>query len=349
MAEQRRKAQQILADGYEPAGLNRIAIVAIGGSGLIEQLLQAEPHAKLTAWFLDEWAASAARAWLAEAQPQERERVEIRESVDLPVGTWQRILLPTRLDGDGELTRELILQAWERLEPRGELWASTNNPTDQWLLAELRRWNKRTSIRRQPHGRVYVATRPETLPRTRSFSAEVVFRDGERLVKLSTRPGVFAHRKIDAGARALLEVAEVRPRDRILDFGCGSGAVGVALALRHDGTHLTAIDSNPRAVEATRWACANNGVRDYEVVLSGSARLDNSHPFDIALTNPPYYSHHRISRLMVDACLERLRVGGRLHVVTKDPRWYLEEYAGRWDEPTLQEARGYFVISTIKR
>ncbi|MEZ6108867.1 MAG: methyltransferase [Pirellulaceae bacterium] len=348
MAEQRRKAQQILADGYEPAGLNRIAIVAIGGSGLIEQLLQAEPHAKLTAWFLDEWAASAARAWLAEAQPQERERVEIRESVDLPVGTWQRILLPTRLDGDGELTRELILQAWERLEPRGELWASTNNPSDQWLLAELRRWNKRTSIRRQLDGRVYVATRPETLPRTRSFSAEVVFRDGERLVKLSTRPGVFAHRKIDAGAAPCLKWRRFARETESWTLAAAQAAVGrPRVASRRDPSDGDRF--NPRAVEATRWACANNGVRDYEVVLSGSARLDNSHPFDIALTNPPYYSHHRISRLMVDACLERLRVGGRLHVVTKDPRWYLEEYAGRWDEPTLQEARGYFVISTIKR
>ena len=87
----------------------------------------------------------------------------------------------------------------------------------------------------------------------------------------------------------------------------------------------------------------------FHIVLPPVPGAGHRVPFDIALTNPPYYSHHRISRLMVDACLERLRVGGRLHVVTKDPRWYLEEYAGRWDEPTLQEARGYFVISTIKR
>ncbi len=43
-------------------------------------------------------------------------------------------------------------------------------------------------------GRLYVARKTKPLRRMRNFEAEVVFRDEERLLKIITRPGVFAHR-----------------------------------------------------------------------------------------------------------------------------------------------------------
>ena len=49
----------------------------------------------------------------------------------------------------------------------------------------------------------------------------------------------------------MLEVAEVRPGDRVLDLGCGPGANGV-LAMDRAGPdgHVTFVDSN---VRASRW------------------------------------------------------------------------------------------------
>lgn len=343
MSELRRNTEQILAHGYDSSGAAQLLVVVMGGAGLVEQLLEQEPHATIHAWFLDDWAYRQASATFA-SQP----RVQLTCQSDLPLVTVDRVLMATRKDGDGELTRELVLQALERLVPKGELWVSTNNPRDHWVLEELRRWSKSVSIRQQDEGRVYVLTRPDRWPREKNFAAEVVFRDQERLVRLRTRPGVFAHRKIDSGARALLESAKVNALEHVLDVGCGSGAVGVALALRESGIRLTAIDSNPRAVEATKWACEANGLVNFDVLLSGSGLPSSVEPYDVALTNPPYYSRHRISQVMVQASLERLKPGGRLYVVTKDPEWYLEYLVDRMVNMELSQVRGYQVIMAIK-
>lgn len=342
MSELRRNIEQILADAYQASDARNILIVAMGGSAFIEQVMLKEPEAHIHAWFMDHWAyAQAVRVWGAEP------RVHLSCDVDLPQVEVDRVLMATRKDGDGELTRELTLQSLSRLVPRGELWVSTNNPRDTWLLEELRRWSKGVSIRPQPEGRVYVLTRPERFPQEKSFEAQVVFRDQERLIQLRTRPGVFAHRKIDSGARALLETATVEAGEHVLDFGCGSGAVGVALACRENGIRLTAVDSNPRAVQATKWACDANGIADYDVRLSGSGLPAGVELCDIALTNPPYFSKHRISQVMVEACLSGLKPQGRLFVVTKDPEWYLQFLAAHVASLELHQARGYQVVSAV--
>ncbi|MEU4620371.1 class I SAM-dependent methyltransferase [Actinoplanes sp. NPDC023801] len=56
---------------------------------------------------------------------------------------------------------------------------------------------------------------------------------------------------------ALAEAAAVRPGDRVLDVGCGRGAVLFpAAAATGPGGHVTGIDLAPRMVELTRTAAA---------------------------------------------------------------------------------------------
>ncbi len=101
---------------------------------------------------------------------------------------------------------------------------------------------------------------------------------------------------------------------RILDVGCGSGAISVALALNLPGCEVTAIDVSETAVGMTleNWsplkpeypAGASPGSRLNAFVYDfihgaeeGAGRAEFSLPFEIIVSNPPYIEQSRRGHL----------------------------------------------------
>ena len=74
--------------------------------------------------------------------------------------------------------------------------------------------------------------------------------------------------------------ALVRPGDRVLDVGCGAGALSVAAALA--GGQVTAIDLDPAAVAATADNAARNGVA---IDASAQPLADVTDDFDLVVAN----------------------------------------------------------------
>jgi ribosomal protein L11 methyltransferase len=62
---------------------------------------------------------------------------------------------------------------------------------------------------------------------------------------------------------------EVGPSDVVLDYGCGSGILGIA-AMKLGAAAATGVDVDPRALEAARYNASVNGVR-LEVLEAGAA------------------------------------------------------------------------------
>jgi 16S rRNA (guanine1207-N2)-methyltransferase len=176
----------------------------------------------------------------------------------------------------------------------------------------------------------------------------LAFRDLDRLIKIVTRPGVFSHRELDNGARQLLDAVDVFPEARILDLGCGSGAVALGLAARDPSAQVHAVDSNARAVGCTREGAILNGLGNVTVELSATGGMPQDTPFDMALANPPYFADFRIAELFIESAKRHLRKGGRLVLVTKQPKWY-EENLERWlDQVEVFDSRRYWIASGIK-
>lgn len=129
-----------------------------------------------------------------------------------------------------------------------------------------------------------------------------------------TDAGVFSRDGLDTGTRALLE-ALPEPAGRVLDLGCGWGAVGVLMGKRWPKAEIVMTDINHRATELARHNLAQNGVTAQ--VFDGDGFEDVPGDFDMIVTNPPIRAGKAaIYALFADA-KARLRPGGELYIVIR--------------------------------
>jgi release factor glutamine methyltransferase len=78
--------------------------------------------------------------------------------------------------------------------------------------------------------------------------------------------------------------AAVRPGERFLEVGCGSGLVSLVAA--RAGARVSACDLNPHAVRAARHNAKSNGLK-LDAVES-DLLSEVAGPFDVVAFNPPY-------------------------------------------------------------
>ena len=238
----------------------------------------------------------------------------------------------------------------------GRLVTAIDNPRDTWLHGQLAETGE--TVRVRPVEQVKGGPKPATVAygvektrepaKIRDFSCEVVFRDRERLLTAVTRPGVFAHRRIDPGARHLLNAVDVASDTSVLDIGCGSGCVALGIAARDPSLRVHALDSAARAVECTRRGAELNGLANLTVALEARGRVRDPGSWDLALANPPYYSDFRLAELFVESARLALAPGGTLLVVTKQPTWYVENLPRMWTNVAREEVKGYHLVEAVR-
>lgn len=340
------KAEQHLIDVWKPAPFGSALCLSLGRAQFAAHLATSFPKAKVVCNFLDLYAAEESRDF-HRALPN----LELTCQTDLPEGEVDLCAVPVTRGGEAELNREWLQQAYKRLKIGGTFLASSDNFQDTWLREELGKLfgHAERSVRRG--GVVYQAKKKAPLKRERNFECEFAFRDGGHLVQAVSRPGVFSHRKLDLGARALLEVMEVREGDRVLDIGCGSGVVGLAAAFRAPGVTVEAIDSNCRAVEAARRGAEKNGLSEatFTARLEAGGKVTAPGTFDVAAGNPPYYSQFKIANLFMLAAHAGLKPGGRVYMVTKKSDWFEARMSQLFDAVEVVPSREYVVVKGIQR
>lgn len=341
-----RPAEQRLIDLAPELAAGRLLCNTAGRAQFARAFAGCHAPAPATCWFLDLYQHNAAQQALT-TRPA---NLHFVCAADPPAGECDLVAWTFSKQGDAELTREMLQLGHERLAIGGRLIAAIDNPRDQWLHEQLQHIFPKVTRRPDADGVVYLATKSEPLRKHKNYAAEFSFRDGERLIHLRTRPGVFSHRELDGGARALIKTMHVQPGQSVLDLGCGSGAVGIAAALRSDGVQVQATDSNPRAIEAITWAAERNACSNRLTALldcDGSSLPRAS--FDLVVANPPYYSNFRLAQLFLDIAAKALRPGGELLVVSKTPDWYLTALATRFQRPEIVNSGGYSVVRAAIR
>ncbi len=324
----------------------RIWTTTVGRGQLARTLAAERPDAEVTCLSLDAYLAERVIAEAGDVVPA---GLKVHCQPDWPETQCDLVLLPFDENGEEELARDLMQSAYLKLEVGGKILLSAPHRWEGWAREQLKPYDKRIKATRIADAVVCEVVKQGDLKRVREFRAEVAFRDREKLIQLRTRPGVFAHRKLDLGARQLLNTIEVdETTTRILDLGCGSGSVGLGLAIRRDGIQVIAVDSNPRALDCTRLSFAANGLMNVETILNHDSELSLDQPVDLVVANPPYFSHFKIAEIFCEIASRNLRIGGKVFFVAKNVEWYLENF-GRWfSQAEVIESGGYRVITGVR-
>jgi 16S rRNA (guanine1207-N2)-methyltransferase len=328
-------SEQLLIDHLPQLEGRSAIVVSPGHSQAADFLVQSREFLQVTAWYIDLFAA-------AVATTQVDSRVQIVCSADLPNGQVDLVLMPVLKRSEAELTRDIMQQAHNRLVQGGWLVMSVDHPTDKWVHEQMQAMFPKVSCQRLKKGCLYWSKKSGELKKLKDFQAEIAYRDQDQLIKAISRPGVFAHRRIDAGARQLLLAAQIEPNDVVLDMGCGSGTVSLAAAYRSQN-QVYAVDSNARAVDCLIQSAAINQRTNIQTLLNADGQLNLTHSVDIALANPPYFGDDAIGKHFVDVSYNQLRPGGALLVVTKNPRWYHAYFENRFEDIAIFESGNYYV------
>ncbi|GAB5406376.1 MAG: methyltransferase [Aureliella sp.] len=339
------------ADWLPKGGVRRAIVVSPGRAQVADKLVQLAQAQnteleQLDAWYHDLHAAT-------KAQVAVDQSVRVVCSPDLPgyepddgesdQTPYDLAVVVTTKSDEAELTRDILQQAFQRLEDGGRLVVSVDNGKDNWLHEQMQALFPKVTRMPSKRGCIYIGRRAGALKKEKDFWCQFPVRDEEgNVLQIVSRPGVFSHRRLDPGARQLMRSAEIGPDDRVLDFGCGAGVLSVTAAVQTSNT-VVAVDSSTRAIQCAESSAAANGIENVQAIVNADGNLGLDGTIDLVLANPPYYGNDRISQHFVDSGRSALRSGGAMLVVTKKPSWYRDYFEGLMDDVLIFPSGKYFV------
>lgn len=170
--------------------------------------------------------------------------------------------------------------------------------------------------------------------------------EGERIDDLQ-RNGYRIIQKTDGfcfGMDAVLlsGYAQVKPEERVLDLGTGTGIVPILLEAKTEGSHFTGLEIQEAVADMAMRSVRLNGLEDKITIVNGdikeASRLFGKASFDVVTANPPYMNNahglknpdlakavarHEVFCTLEDVVREAallLKSGGRFYMVHRPHR-----------------------------
>lgn len=131
-----------------------------------------------------------------------------------------------------------------------------------------------------------------------------------------TGSGVFSKKKIDKGTQILIEKCNIKKDGKVFDFGCGYGAVGIAVAKAFPAAKVFMSDINKRAVKLAKMN-VNLNIADNATVFYSDKFEKINEKFDIILLNPPQTAGKDICFQMIEEAKKYLNKNGLLELVAR--------------------------------
>ncbi len=189
-------------------------------------------------------------------------------------------------------------------------------------------------------------------PRSASSRSHLRFLFRGELLDFEVDHGIFAREGLDRGTELLIENTVFQPRDRVLEVGCGWGAIAVAAAKSAPRGHVVLTDVNRRALHLARRNLGRNGITNAEARAGSLFDPVTGEKFDVIVTNPPYRAGRPLIERLIAEAPDYLRPNGRFVMVGKGSqgiRYYQDKLARSWPGSVSVVGRGsgYRVLEAV--
>ena len=174
--------------------------------------------------------------------------------------------------------------------------------------------------------------------RTRE-EAESFLKPGERMddLQLSGYEIIQDSRKFCFGVDAVLlsDFVKVKPGERVLDMGTGTGVIPILLSAKTKGKHFTGLEIQEESADMARRSVALNGLQEKIDIVTGdikeAADIFGTASFDVITINPPYMiDNHGLKNCGDARTIARHEVLCTLEDILRESSRILEESKGRF-------------------
>ena len=161
-----------------------------------------------------------------------------------------------------------------------------------------------------------------------------------------TDNGVFSKGELYYGTYLLLTtVLNLDIKGKVLDLGCGYGAIGVVIS-KLKNTKVTMVDVNKRAVHLSKMNVSDNKCDC--LVINSDGYLNVSDKFDYIITNPPIrVGKTKLYELMIDS-KNYLNENGVIYLVIRKEQGaksFIKDMSEYYNVNVLEKSKGFYIIS----
>ena len=192
----------------------------------------------------------------------------------------------------------------------------------------------------------YYTNNPTSEHEERSFRA--VF--AGRVLAFDTDAGVFSKQHVDPGSELLCKALPDTLGTRVLDMGCGWGAMTIMTLARFPKAEITMADVNERALALAVSNVEKNHMQAKAILSDGFEKVEGE--FDAVITNPPIRAGKSVIYKMFEDAKAHLVPGGALYLVIRKQQGapsalkFLKELYGKAE--VIERDGGYWIIECIK-
>jgi len=194
----------------------------------------------------------------------------------------------------------------------------------------------------------YFSKKPTSDHDFKTFSYKVANTD--TVLKFKTDAGVFSKNYIDKGSNLLIETIKPSLKSKVLDIGCGYGAIGLSMYIKEPSINLTMVDINERAVQLAKENALMNNINADIFQSNGFQNIDEK--FDLIVFNPPIRAGKDVYYPIIKDAFKHLLGGGSLVIVIRKKQGgpslisYLKDIFGNCKK--LNRSGGYWIIHSTK-
>ena len=161
----------------------------------------------------------------------------------------------------------------------------------------------------------------------------------------NTDNGVFSKGELDYGSYLLIKNVLPIVKGKVLDLGCGYGAIGCIVNKLTDSEVLM-IDVNKRAVHLANMNIKENKLSNINAIVNdGVSNIKEK--FNYIVTNPPIRVGKEILYNLIYSCKEKLEENGEIYLVIRKQQGansFIKDMEKTFDVKIVDKSKGFFII-----